>query len=113
MVNTNGASTRKLKKNRYPGLQRERSGWRVYVSVHGRLYAKRFPRDTPLTLMRQWREAKRAELLHGGLPTTPRAQRTFGQDVEAYLERLAMAHQAHLEMWVEQLAAFRAAKGRA
>lgn len=41
-------------------IRRERNGWRAYARFGGRLYARRFPADTPREDMERWVASARA-----------------------------------------------------
>jgi integrase len=68
------------------GIRKTAKGWHVYVSVHGRQYAKRWPADTALSTMKAWREQQRAKVRYGVEP--PKAGR-FELDVTDYLASVA------------------------
>lgn len=66
------------------GIRQTRSGWQVFVRVHGEFRSKHFKPDTPLETLRRWRDEQDArrdadELLAGEDPT-------LAQDCETYLK---------------------------
>ncbi len=65
------------------GIVRSDTGWRAFVRVRGTLYSKRFPSDTPITTLRDWRAAKRTDVLRASLHVLPSG--TFANDVDTYL----------------------------
>lgn len=65
------------------GIARTEFGWRAFIRVRGTLYSQRFPPDTTLTAMRDWRAAKRTDVLRAQFVAPPAG--VFRDDVDAYL----------------------------
>jgi integrase len=81
------------------GIYRDRYGFEV-VPIAGRSKSRRFPLDTPVKVMRSWREQERRRLQQ----SRPRNTRgTLEQDVEKYLGLVQ-----HLAGWVELRSVLRA-----
>lgn len=95
------------------GIVRTKSECRAYVRVKGTLYTKRFdPETATLTEMRDWRAAKRVEVLAAHQKRAEPAQGTFGSDVTTYLATVkAMPTYAerefHMQQWLDMLGAHR------
>jgi integrase len=88
------------------GIQRTPFGWRACIRVRGVLYSKRFPPTATLTKMRDWRSAKRVDVLRSGPPR--RNTKTFSEDVDEYLKAVkAMptyaAREADMDRWLTEL----------
>lgn len=66
------------------GIVRTEFGFRAFIRVRGRLYSKRFPPEASLTDMRDWRAAKRTDVLRAALHVVPSSS-TFRDDVRVYL----------------------------
>lgn len=69
------------------GITTTKTGFRVYVRVKGTLYPKRFPKSATATDMKDWRAAKRVEVLtaHKARTDQAPARGSFGADVQTYL----------------------------
>lgn len=85
------------------GIRRTPQGYQAYVWCAGHQYAKRFPPDTPIGLMKAWRENRRVDARRGR--ETPVDQPTFTEDVQRYLETITTmpTHKeraAQLAWWV-------------
>lgn len=96
-----------------PGIVWTEAECRAYVRVRGTLYTKRFdPSIVSITDMKDWRAAKRVEVL-AALQRTQPASGSFGKDVETYLKAVqAMPTYAereyHLNAWLDALGRTRA-----
>ena len=92
-----------------PGIHIASTGYRAFVRVHGVLYSRRFPPDTSLTVMQDWRAAQRTDALRAAVraqDARPKAG-TFARDVETYLQAVATMttykeRAAHLALWVRE-----------
>lgn len=71
------------------GIVTTEFGYRVYVRVKGRLYSKRFPPDTAITTMRDWRAATRTDVLRRHKTAPPTNEQTFAADVGLYLQAVS------------------------
>jgi integrase/recombinase XerC len=68
-----------------PGIARSVFGWRAFIRVQGRLYSKRFPPDATITEMKDWRAAKRTDVLRSAAFSPVAIGSTFADDIDAYL----------------------------
>lgn len=88
------------------GIARSEFGWRAFIRVRGVLYSKRFKPDTAITILRDWRAAKRTDVLRAELFAAPSG--TFSDDVDQYLRAVrTMAtydeREQHMELWLAAL----------
>lgn len=65
------------------GIRQSRNGWQAFVKVNGRFKSKSFPKDTPLMVMRRWREDQRAAPRLG--VELPGEAQPIERDVDDYL----------------------------
>jgi integrase len=86
------------------GIRRKRTGWQAFIDVDGQFRSKQFPIDTPITVMRAWRDHQAAT----AVPTA--AAGSFAADVATYLRRPEIAAMAtvderarHLQLWIDAL----------
>jgi integrase len=87
-----------------PGIRETATGYQAYVRVHGRFRSKNFPRDTPLSKLKDWRERTRAHEKYGTGPAADAP--TFRQDAKEYLTHAAgmpsLADRTyHIEQWID------------
>jgi integrase len=66
------------------GIRRDRYGWRAYVKVGPHQREKRYPPDTTIKTMQDWRDECRVALRKLPRPAAGRTG-TFGADVKGYL----------------------------
>ena len=88
------------------GIRRDGDSLQAYVHVRGQTHAKRFPLDTPVTVLRAWRETRRVGILHDVPDLTSRP--TLALDAQAYLKLVTgMASYAdrayRIQQWVKAL----------
>jgi integrase len=88
------------------GIRRTLQGWQAYVRVRGKFYARRFPPDTALTTMKQWREEQRVRVRLGATLTPPPS--TFAEDVAVYLAQVRSMptfawRKQDLRLWLDAL----------
>lgn len=69
------------------GIRRDRYGWRAYVKVGTLQREKRYPTDTPIKKMQDWRDECRVALRKIPQPARGRSG-TFGADVKIYLAQV-------------------------
>ena len=92
------------------GIRRERHGFRAYVRVHGELRVKRFPADTTIDKMLEWREREQA---HTVLRIIERPNKgTLAADAATYLQIVSgmptlKTRQTQIHLWVQALGAGR------
>lgn len=86
------------------GIRRNGSGWQAYVTIGGRFVPEQFPYDTPLEIMRAWRERQKAGAPKRGIAGS------LAADVETFLAKPEIAAQAYvhqtaryLRLWLEVL----------
>lgn len=82
------------------GVYRDAHGFEAIITRHGQTHRKRFAPDTPVRLMRRWRDE-----IAGASRLAPRPVRrgTLAADVDAYLAQVA-----HLANWIGVRAELRA-----
>jgi integrase len=90
------------------GIRREATSWQVFACVKGRFVSKRYPLDTPLAKLPQYRAALIAKAKAAPVAQRPAAGATLAEDAAAYLDLIrAMASfqdQAyHIGQWAERL----------
>lgn len=68
------------------GVREDVHGYQAFVKVKGRFISKRFPKDTPLHVMREWRVQARARAI---LDVPPPAGAAFEDDVKDYLKAVS------------------------
>jgi integrase len=85
------------------GIRRKRTGWQAFIDVDGQFRSKQFPIDTPITVMRAWRD-------HQAATAAPAAAGSFSADVATYLRRPEIAamptideRARHLQLWIDAL----------
>jgi integrase len=78
----------------------DRAGFSVTVKVSGVQRERRYPKETPLSVMKRWRDETRVAL-RKALPS--RSGSTFAQDVETYITQMK-----HLASWRERHAELKA-----
>jgi integrase len=93
------------------GIVRSVDGCRAFIRVRGHLYSKRFPPDTPLTVLRDWRAATRTDALRAAkFAAVPSG--TFAEDVTNYLRAVKTMptyawREVDLDHWLAVLGASR------
>jgi len=94
---------------RRTGISKTEFGWRAAIRVKGALYTKRFPPDTTITAMQDWRQATRVDKLraHQRHASRRTAAGSFAEDAETYLKAVrAMPtyrwRKADLEAWIAE-----------
>jgi integrase len=66
------------------GITRSEYGWRAFIRVRGILYSKRFPPETPITVLRDWRAAQRTDALRAAKFSAV-SNGTLSEDIDNYL----------------------------
>jgi integrase len=89
------------------GIRRNGAGWQAYIRVDGVLLVKQFPYETPLEIMRAWREAQKKPGRVGA--------GSLAADVATFLAKPEIAAQKYkhqiaryLDLWLEALGGDRA-----
>ena len=91
------------RKRQLLGIYEQRGKWKAVVHLGRTFKTKTFPLETPLTVMRAWREDCRAD--HQSMMP---ASGSFAADIDTYLTRVAAMptykqRAAHLELWARAL----------
>lgn len=85
------------------GIYDHHGKWQAVVHIGGTFKCRTFPKETPLAVMRAWREDCQAEF-RSMMP----ASGSFAADIEKYLTRIASMptykqRAAHLALWAQEL----------